>query len=344
MINFYPGPSKIYPEVKNYFTEGMDLFSMNHRSDIFHEFYNSFKSTFKSYFDVPSGYEVSILSSATEAWEVINQSFSKQQFHHYYNGSFGEKWADYNLLLDNNLEKHEFEINQVLNIPKDKKGIICLTHNETSNGTFLNNSTLGKIKTHNPEALIAVDSTSILGGSAFDFSNIDICFSSVQKCLGQPPGLAVLITSPRVKDFYNQDKKHYNDLKNILVNSGKFETTHTPNISGIYTLYRSLKEIDSLELVTRKIIDRHEQVMNIARSVNLNLISSNPEVPSPTVLAFNLGNRSFEEVNSIAQKQNILIGKGYGKHKNTSFRIANFPAHSESDITALLSFLKSIPC
>jgi phosphoserine aminotransferase len=344
MINFYPGPSKIYPEVKQYFSEGIDVFSMNHRSETFHELFSSFKDTFRSYFNIPSDYEISILSSATEAWEVINQSFNSHSFHHYYNGAFGEKWANYNSLLGNQIEKYTFELNEILPIPKNKEGVICLTHNETSNGTFINNDALIEIKKNNPDALIAIDSTSILGGSTFDFNNTDMCFSSVQKCLGQPPGLAILITSPKIKKFYNQEKKHYNDLKSILTNSEKLETTHTPNTSGIYTLYRSLKNIDSLEVISNKLGERKKKILEVAEQVNLKTLSDIFQITSPTVLAFKLSQLTFKNVNALAEKHNILIGKGYGKYKENSFRIANFPAHSDHDIVALLAFLKSIPC
>ena len=346
MINFYPGPSKIYPDVSKYFMEGLSsgLFSMNHRSNAFHELYSSFKNTVKSYFDIPSGYEVSTLSSATEAWEVINQSFSHLDFHHYFNGAFGEKWKDYNSLINNKVSSQLFNFDKVLDPStiKDKEGVLCLTHNETSNGTFINDSILKKIRHNNPKALIAIDSTSILGGYAFDFTNIDICFSSVQKCLGQPSGMAVIITSEKVKSYLNQTVLHYNDLKSILKNSEKSETTHTPNISGIYNLYRTLQNIKPLNEISEQTLQRKQSIIKIGTESNLSFISSNPEISSPTVISINLSGRSFIEVETAALSKGLIIGKGYGKHKETSFRIANFPAHNSSEINILHSFLKTL--
>ncbi len=346
MINFYPGPSKIYPDIAKYFTEGLEsgIFSMNHRSPLFHDLYASFKKTFKSYFEVPSDYEISILSSATEAWEVINQSFNSHEYHHYFNGAFGEKWNHYNSLINNQVNSYPFDLEKSLDTSKikDKKGVICLTHNETSNGTYLNDAILKEVRHNNPDALIAVDSTSILGGYKFDFQNIDICFSSVQKCLGQPSGMAVLITSPKVKQFSNQHASRYNDLTSILTNSEKLETTHTPNTSGIYTLYRTLQGIKDLNEVSNKTQLRKEKIHQTCIDSNLLLTTTNNEVISPTVITIKLDNRNFKEVEQAALLHNIIIGKGYGIHKETSFRIANFPAHNSKEFETLISFLKTI--
>jgi len=317
---------------------------MNHRSTAFHEFYNSFKTTFRTYFNIPDDYEVSILSSATEAWEVINQSFSNQEFHHYFNGAFGKKWKDYNVLLNNKVNTHSFDYTEALNtsVIKNKEGIICLTHNETSNGTYINDSILIEIRTNNPNALIAIDSTSILGGFTFDFNNFDICFSSVQKCLGQPSGMGIIITSPKVKGFLNQSTTHYNDLGNILKNSEKSETTHTPNSSGIYTLYRTLQDINPLDEINKRTKLRFETLISTCIESNLSIVSPNKEICSPTVICINLDGRRFTEVENIALDHQIIIGKGYGVHKETSFRLANFPAHNDEDIKTLISFLKSL--
>jgi hypothetical protein len=49
----------------------------------------------------------------------------------------------------------------------DKKAI-CLTQNETSNGTQISNEIIGEFRTRNPQSLIAVDATSSRAGVALD--------------------------------------------------------------------------------------------------------------------------------------------------------------------------------
>jgi phosphoserine aminotransferase len=43
-----------------------------------------------------------------------------------------------------------------------------------------------------------------------------------------------------------------------------------------------------------------------------------------------------------ARKQNIILGNGYGRWKNDTFRIANFPAISPAEIAQLSAILRLI--
>ena len=49
----------------------------------------------------------------------------------------------------------------------------------------------------NQKPLIVVDGTSEIGGVQRDFSKMDVYFGSVQKFMGCPAGLSVMIVSPR---------------------------------------------------------------------------------------------------------------------------------------------------
>lgn len=347
MVNFYPGPSKIYPEISNYFAEGQasGIFEMNHRSDAFHELFHKFKTSLKSHLQIPDSFEVSIISSATEGWEIINQSLSKHTFHHLYNGDFGEKWFLYNQLINpENTNYHKFGLDETidsLNI-KNKEGVICITNNETSNGTCINDLSIRSLKENNPKALIAADSTSILGGIKLDFSNVDICFSSVQKCLGQPSGMGVIFTSERVNNFINKKKVYYNDLNAIIINSKKLETTHTPNIPGIYNLYRTTENLNPISEIDKITKSRFNKLITFFKSVGFYHLSNNKDVHSPTVLTLKPKNLSLKLLFEKAKKHKIIIGQGYGLHKKSTFRIANFPSHTEKDIDTLINFFKTI--
>jgi phosphoserine aminotransferase len=47
------------------------------------------------------------------------------------------------------------------------------------------------------------------------------------------------------------------------------------------------------------------------------------------------------EVKQQAKKKGFLLGEGYGPLKNTTFRIANFPALKKNEIKQLQKFLSS---
>jgi phosphoserine aminotransferase len=48
----------------------------------------------------------------------------------------------------------------------------------------------------------------------------------------------------------------------------------------------------------------------------------------------------IKQLHQICQIKDIELGKGYGKWKETSFRIANFPAHTIEDIETLIQTIK----
>lgn len=95
--NFYPGPSKIYPQVAGYFQEAMEsgILERNHRSKAFQELFSDTKILLKSKLNIPLDYEIVMVSSATECWEIIAQSFIQHKSYHFFNGAFGEKWCNY---------------------------------------------------------------------------------------------------------------------------------------------------------------------------------------------------------------------------------------------------------
>ena len=43
-----------------------------------------------------------------------------------------------------------------------------------------------------------------------------------------------------------------------------------------------------------------------------------------------------------AEQKGIILGKGYGEWKNSTFRIANFPALDQTEIESLQKFLESL--
>ena len=107
MYNFYPGPSKIHPDVPSIFAEGFakGVFEYNHRSTVFHAVYEKAVTNVRSFLDVPADYSVFFVSSATECWQIIAQSLVKTSSLHIYNGAFGEKWAKVHQDLGVEVEK-----------------------------------------------------------------------------------------------------------------------------------------------------------------------------------------------------------------------------------------------
>lgn len=348
MITFYPGPSKPDPNIKTYMMKALDMAvpSMNHRSSEFVSFVKATTEATRLKLNIPDDYMISFVSSATECWEIIAQSFIKEKSLHVYNGAFGEKGWRYASNLIAEAKPYAFDTIEQLDpevLPVDlSTELISLTQNETSNGTQIHESLISKIRTLYPDPLIAVDATSSLGGIKLDFNQADIWYASVQKCLGLPPGMALLICSPKAIDraIAIGENLHYNSYINILKNSRKSETTHTPNNLNIFLLGEVMKNRPSIEVTDQVIQERSKQWYRFfEKQDKLNLLISNNDVRSSTVIAVEAAESHINFIKNKAREKNILLGRGYGKWLNKSFRIANFPAITDKEITILQDFL-----
>lgn len=348
MISFYPGPSRTYDEIPDYVKDAhrSGILSMNHRSDEFVALCKKTVSLLKEKLDIPESYTVLFTSSATECWEVIAQSLITEKSLHIYNGAFGEKWFDYTHRLIPNAEAFPFDAERKLDLkqlPLTDQEVICITQNETSNGTEVNASIIASIKRINPRSLVVVDATSSMAGIELNFKSADVWFASVQKCFGLPAGLAIMVCSPQAIQYINSinEKKHYNSLVFMNEMMEKWQTSYTPNVLGIYLLMRVLKKRKPINIIHQKTKTRAEAWQKFFRGAkNLKLYIKNQGVRSLTVVTVTGKPDYVSEIKKKAKAAGFILGEGYGVLKNDTFRIANFPAIKSSEITKLKSFLK----
>ena len=94
LLNFYPGPSKIYPEVRQYLTDAYDsgIMAIPHRSETFMQLMRATVTDLKKKMNIPQDYYIFFTSSATECWEIIAQSFTFSQFTHRIR-ALGPRWT-----------------------------------------------------------------------------------------------------------------------------------------------------------------------------------------------------------------------------------------------------------
>jgi phosphoserine aminotransferase len=347
MISFYPGPSRVHDKIPKYVKDACakGYLSMNHRSDEFMELCESTISLLKEKLNIPDNYTVLFTSSATECWEILAQSLIKKESLHIYNGGFGEKWYDYTKRIRPGAQPHQFDCNKEINLKQiktSKSELICITQNETSNGTQVSDELIALLQKKYTHALIAVDATSSMAGIDLNFKHADIWFASVQKCFGLPAGLAVMVCSPKAIERINyvNEKNHYNSLTFMIEMMSKWQTSYTPNVLGIYLLMRVLNDSKKISSVHNKIITRAKAWHNFFRKgKNLKLYIRNEKVLSQTVITLTGNPELLTEIKTKAKKKGFVIGEGYGKLKNETFRIANFPSIKSKEIKALMSLI-----
>lgn len=348
MISFYPGPSRVHDEVPKYVKDAYQqgILSINHRSETFMKISEKVINLLKQKLKIPNDYTILYTSSATECWEIIAQSVITRPSCHLFNGAFGKKWFEYTSRIVRGAKSFPFDQEELID-PRRLKvlkedSVICLTQNETSNGTQVSNALIRSLKTQYPRNLIAIDATSSMAGIYLDFQAADIWFASVQKCFGLPAGLGLMICSPAAVQRVRKkgEKSHYNSLTFMLEMMEKWQTPFTPNVLDIYLLLRVLENSKPAEEVHSKIEARyHLWIDFFEEKQSLRHLITNRAAHSFTVIAVTASEPLISSIKSHAKKKGFLLGEGYGDLKTTTFRIANFPAIKKREIKSLKEFL-----
>lgn len=341
--NFYPGPSTLHPHfeeaVKSAISSG--ILAMNHRSPAFASLYQNCFETLQEKWKIPSDFRLLFVSSATETWEILAQSLIVDAPSlHLFNGAFGEKSFTVAQQLTNKAHALPFGFDEQLPVEKvNDYPFIHLCQNETSNGTAVSNKKLKTLREKHPKAIISVDATSSLGGVYLDFSCADVWYGSVQKCLGLPSGMGVILINERAIEVVKQKQvqRHYNDLLNLVTNAEKWQTTHTPNILNIHALAFTQNKTSSIQTIEKQLIVRKEEFIN--QLPEHLFLSSTDQTQSTTV--FSIQTNNPKKLIDEAAKKHFILGKGYGKWLENTFRIANFPSASDDSFSQLLEFLQA---
>ncbi|UYZ60441.1 aminotransferase class V-fold PLP-dependent enzyme [Hymenobacter latericus] len=351
MYTFNPGPSQVYPAVRQYLTAAFDegWLSAPHRGDRFTALVRQTVTELKTKLNIPQDYFIFFTSSATECWEIIAQSLTERSSFHLYNGSFGEKWLDYARAIRPGSRGHRFELEEVPDaalIPDDAE-VVCITQNESSTATQLRDGAVLNLYNRCQQlgALLAVDVTSSLGGIQLKHIKADIWFASVQKCFGLPAGLGLLICSPRAVARARElgEKGHYNSLVSMYEKMLNFQTTHTPNVLNIYLLCRVLLDRAPIKAIDQHLRDRAARLYQFfEENPQFSPLVQNPETRSTTVIAVQAPAALIDETKRRAAAAGLTLGSGYGKWAKSTFRIANFPALPDVAFEQLTQMLAAV--
>jgi phosphoserine aminotransferase len=351
MLSFYPGPSKVHPEVLGFIQEAFSngVVSINHRSERFEVLLKDTLQILHEKWNIPQDYTLYFISSATEAWEIVAQSLIKEKSLHLYNGAFGKKWAHYTKQIIPNALSVEFGLNEDLKsiaptLTTKDFDTICLVQSETSNGT---GQTICRSDFDLQEdAIIAVDATSTMGGINLPWPEADVWFASVQKCMGIPAGLGVLICSSKALERATQlnKKVHYNDVLLMEENRKLFQTHYTPNVLSIYVLNKLAHLLPDLTVIDQQTWEKASILTDYfsnANAFHLSFLIENPNLRLPTVFALQGEPEQIKRLQNLCLKNNIELGKGYGEWKDNTIRIANFPSHTLEDISQLINLINA---
>ncbi|HNP96296.1 MAG TPA: aminotransferase class V-fold PLP-dependent enzyme [Cyclobacteriaceae bacterium] len=350
--NFSPGPSQLYFTTEDHtrtaFRQGIP--SLSHRSKKFEQFYQHTQEQLRELLSIPSSHHIFFTASATEIWERIIQNLVAEKSTHFVNGAFSEKFFKAALQLNRNAKDITVADGDGFVAPVKVDGeIIALTHNETSTGVSLPLDFIYGMKELNPSALVCVDAVSSIPFVDFDYGKVDSVYFSVQKGFGMPPGLGVWIVNENciAKSEQLLSQGHsvgtYHSLPSYLANGKKNQTPETPNSVAIYVLGKIAEDMNrrGINVIRKETLYKSTILYQALQShKKISSFVKKKEYQSPTVVIADCG----EQTSFLAQHLNsegLDPGEGYGRHKSTQLRFANFPAHSKEQFELLVDTLNS---
>ena len=213
-------------------------------------------------------------------------------------------------------------------------GIIC-THVDTMVGVRNPAQHIGEIARRRG-ALFILDAVSSLAGEelATDEWGVDLCCSATQKCLGAPPGLALVSVSAKAwQAMENRKDKHkgwYFDFLNWRKVAREWADWHphpaTMPASVVLALRESLKEILEEEGLEQA-VQRHKEVASVVRRAlgRLGLRVVPDQYAANTVTtAYTPDGIEPEEIQEfIRQRHNIQISRFLGDDVPKAIRVGH---------------------
>ncbi|RLI42584.1 hypothetical protein DRO59_03645, partial [Candidatus Bathyarchaeota archaeon] len=209
---------------------------------------------------------------------------------------------------------------------------------------------VGEIVNKYSDAFYIVDTVCSLGGMEVrvDDWNIDICASGSQKCIGVPPGLALLSVSDKVLNFLEKREKPlnfwYGNFRNWLpVMKDPARYFATPPVNMIYALSEALKII--LDEGLEKRFRRHHIIAEAFRAamdaLNLKLIPDR-EFAADTVTAVYYPEKVEDSAfRSEMKRRGIVVASTLGPLKGKGFRVGHMGNVNQNDITSTIGAIEA---
>ncbi|MFC1959903.1 pyridoxal-phosphate-dependent aminotransferase family protein [Chloroflexota bacterium] len=346
---FIPGPVEVRQEI----LEAQGEWMIGHRSKAFAELYARLQPLLMESFGCGDQHRVyTYTSSGSGIWESASRCAVRDDrpVLHLVNGAFSKRWAEVSTSNGKQVDVitapwgEAVKPEQVAEALSQKQyDAVTVTYNETSTGVLNPLPEIAAIVKAYEETFLLVDAVSCWLGTEIeaDTWGIDMVLASSQKAFALPPGIAFGAVSDRVLARAKEipHRGLYFDVLTLEKSHLKDNTPATPPISLMYAAERQFQDIVAEGYAAR--YERHNQLAAQTRAWATSRgfgMFSEEGYHSPTVSAVtNTPGIAFGELQAFLRERGMFLGNGYGKLKDTSFRIAHMGDMQASDLDDLFA-------
>lgn len=346
---FLPGPT----EVRRPILEAMLRPMLPHRGAAFEALFAQIQDGLRPVFRTARPVYVSS-SSATGLMEAAIRCAPPGPVLSLVNGAFSERFA--NIAQSCGRDTHVIDapwgtapdLNAVESALRSRAfAAVTVVHSETSTGVLTPLPPLVALA-HAHGAALLVDSVTGLAGAPVetDAWGIDFVLTGSQKALALPPGLAFGVASEAfiARAREGTSRGLYFDLVEFEQYVHKNQTPNTPALSLLYATAAQCAHIAQETIAARwqRHADMagytHAWVSRLAHETGVAFEVFAPEGQrSPTVTAVSVpGGLAAEAIVKAVAQRGFVIGGGYGKLKQTTFRIGHMGDHTVQGVSACL--------
>jgi aspartate aminotransferase-like enzyme len=353
---FLPGPTEVLPEVLEAQLKPM----IGHRGAGIKALMERLQVGLQDVFRTRQQVFLST-SSATGLMEAGARNGVKKKALSLVNGAFSLRFAEIVESCGYECERMEVEWGQVFDpqavrdrLRKGGIDAVTVVHSETSTGALNPIGEISRVVHEFDDVVILVDSVTGIGGAPAltDEWQLDWILTGSQKALALPPGLSFGTPSERMMERSKsaRNKGVYFDLVTFAKNQKDFMTPTTPALSVMYALDVQLERIKKETMEGRWA--RHTAMlercgewvdsMREDRGLNIRVLApAGHRSPTVTTVKMPEGTPSAPVVAAMKEK-GFVIGGGYGKIKDFTFRIGHMGDHTVAEQEAVLEALTEV--
>lgn len=354
-----PGPIEFDTKVLS----AMSVPTVSHVAPSFINCFSNCISLMKTIFRAPKGQAFIVSGSGTLAMDMAGANLVENgdDVLVISTGYFGERFKT---ILDRygaNSTILQSEIGGVVSLEAIEKELqskpyklLTFTHVDTSTGVRVNPKPIAAL-CKKYDTLCILDGVCSVAAEeiAQDEWGIDVVVTASQKAIGVPPGLALLMVSPKAMLVWENRKSlvanYYSDFANWLPIMKAYEEKRpsyfgTPPVNLILALEVSLKQIQ--EEGMQKRFERHrflaEAFVAAVESIGLELVCKDNKNAAFTLSAvrYPQGVQPVDFLGAVSSRNVIVAGGLHPAIKQEYFRVGHMGIISSSDLIAVLSAIE----